>query len=109
MSSKIFSKITQKGKQSLYLKTNGKEYYLFSQNYRRSVKEYYSTPITVDRALDFSYGDGHAVRRTMEKLRTYIPYVEKEYGINVLDKTIRHQRPNKTVRIRCDYDDYEVA
>lgn len=109
MSSKIFSKITEKGKQSLYLKTNGKEYYLFSQNYRRSVKEYYSTPISLDRALDFSCGDGHAVRRTMEKLRAYIPYVEKEYNISVLNKTIKHQRPNKTVRTHCDYDDHEVA
>jgi hypothetical protein len=109
MASKIFSKITEKGKQSLYLKTNGKEYYLFSQNYRRSVKEYYSTPITVDLALDFSYARGHAVRRTMEKLRSYIPYVEKEYGISVLNKTIKHQHPNKTVRTICDYDYYEVA
>lgn len=109
MASKIFSKITEKGKQGLYLKTNGKEYYLFSQKYRRSVNEYYSTPLTIDRALDFSYGAGHAVRRTMEKLRAYIPYVEKEYGISVLDKTIKHQRPNKTVCDQSDYDNYEVA
>lgn len=107
--SKIFSKTTEKGKQSLYLRTNGKEYYLFSQDYRRSVKEYYSRPMSIDRALDFSRGEGRAVRRTMEKLRIYIPYVEKEYGLCVLSKTKKHQRPNKTVRTRCDYDDYEVA
>ena len=109
MASKIFSKITEKGKQSLYLKTNGKEYFLFSQNYYKSVSQFYKSEVSVDRALDFSVSPGKAVNKTMEKLRAYIPYIEKEYGINVLDKTIRRQRPNKTVHIQCDYDDYGVA
>lgn len=109
MKNSILCKTTSKGEQSLYLRANGKEYYLFSQNYRVSVKDYYRKPITVDRALDFSCAEGIAVQKTMEKLRAYIPYIEKEYGIAVLNKTTKAQRPNKTGRRRCGYDEEEVA
>lgn len=109
MNATVFSKITAPREQSLYLKVNGREFYLFSQNYRRAVKEYYSTPITLERALDYSCSNGLPVRKTMEKLRAYIPYIEMEYGVNVLKKTKKAQRPKKTVRIRCDGEDYEVA
>jgi hypothetical protein len=109
MTTTVFSKTTAPREQSLYLKANGKEYYLFSQNYRRAVKEYYSTPVALDRALDFSCSNGLPVRKTMEKLRAYIPYIEREYGVSVLKKTKKAQRPNKTVRIRCDDEDCEVA
>ena len=111
MEGKIYSRITAKGEQSLYLKAYGKEYYLFSQNYRKSVRNYYSTPVCLDRALDFTLGTGAAVRKTMEKLRIYIPYVEREYGLCVLDKTrkMKRQHPNKTGRRICGYDAYEVA
>ena len=107
MASKIFSKITDNGKQSLYLKMSGKEFYLFSQKSYKSVCEFYGKELTVDRALDFSASTGRAVSRTMEKLRAYIPYIEKEYGVSVLNKTIKARRPKKTVHIQWDYD--EVA
>lgn len=107
MTSKIFSKITDNGKHSLYLKANGKEYYLFSQKSYKSACEFYGKELTVDRALDFSASTGRAVSRTMEKLRAYIPYIEKEYGVSVLNKTMNARRPKKTVRIQWDYD--EVA
>ena len=109
MAAKIYSKLASNGKQSLYLKADGKEYYLFTQNYRVSVKNYYQTPITINRALDFSCADGIAVKKTMEKLRAYIPYVEKEFGIFVLNKTTKAQRSNKTGRRRCGYDEEKVA
>ena len=109
MNATVFSKITAPGEQSLYLKASGREFYLFSQNYRRAVKEYYSSPITLDRALDYSCSNGLPVRKTMEKLRAYIPYIEREYGVSVLKKTKKAKRPNKTVRIRCDGKDCEVA
>ena len=107
MASKIFSKITDNGNQSLYLKISGKEFYLFSQKSYQSVCEFYGKELTVDRALDFSVSTGRAVSRTMEKLRAYIPYIEKEYGVSVLNKTMKARRPKKTVRFKWDYD--EVA
>ena len=107
MISEIFSKVSETGKQNFYLRVNGKEYYLFSQNYYKSVSDFYGKNITVNRALDFSASTGRAVRKTMEKLRAYIPYIEKEFGVSVLNKTKNARRPKKTVRTRCDYD--EVA
>ena len=109
MKNSILCKTTSKGQQSLYLQADGKEYYLFSQNYRSSVKDYYQTYVILDRALDYSANTGEAVRKTMEKLRAYIPYIEKEYGVCVLNKTKKAQRPNKTGRRRCGYDQDDVA
>ena len=109
MKNSILCKTTSKGQQCLYLQADGKEYYLFSQNYRSSVKDYYQTNVILDRALDYSANTGEAVRKTMEKLRTYIPYVEKEYGVCVLNKTKKAQQPKKTGRKYSDCDEYEVA
>ena len=109
MGNKIYGKSTPEGKQSLYLQADGKEYYLFSQSNDPSVRKYYQLPITVDKAIDFSFSQGKAVRKTMEKLRAYIPYIEKEYGIAVLNKTSKAQHPNKTGRRSCDRDLYDAA
>ena len=107
MVSKIFSKNTESGKQNFYIRVNGKEIYLFSQKNYKSVCAFYGKELTVDRAMDFSASTGRTVSRTMEKLRAYIPYIEKEYGVSVLNKTKNARRPKKTVRTQWDYD--EVA
>ena len=98
MYSQVFARITAPGKHSLYLKAEGKEYYLFSQNFYKSVNDFFRKPIELDKALDFSFGSGDAVQRTHEKLRAFIPYVEKEYGIKVLGKSKKAKRPTKTAR-----------
>ena len=105
MSNKVFVKTTSKGKQSFYLIDGGQEYYLFSQNFRKSIKDFYSSPISIDRAIDFSFGHSSAVRRTMEKLRVYIPYIEKEYGISVLRKSKKAKRSESGRR----FAEFEVA
>lgn len=103
----ILCRTTAKETQNFYCLANGKEYYLFSQNYRKSVKEYYRTGVTVDRAIDFSASEGRALRRTMEKLRVYIPYAEKEYGISILNKTKKAKKLPK--RILSDFDEFVAA
>ena len=109
MATKVYSTTTPQGDHNLYLKANGKEYFLFSQNYYKTVSDFYGREVSLDRALDFSASTGKAVRKTMEKLRAYIPYIEKEYGVSVLKKTKHARRPNKTVSTRHSYDDHEVA
>ena len=104
MSSMVFVKTTGKGMHSFYLTDGGCEYYLFSQDYRKSVKEFYSSPISLDRALDFSFGFNSAIRRTMEKLRVYIPYIEKEYGISVLRKTKKAKRSDRGGRRALEFE-----
>ena len=94
MTTKISCKTTAKGIQSFYLECNDGKFFLFSQNYRKGVKEYYGpTGIALKVALDVSRSKGDtAVIRTMRKLIPYIKYVEKEYDIVVLDKTASRQR-----------------
>lgn len=104
MKHSIFCKTTAKGEQSFYLRSDAKTYYLFTQNYRASVKQHYAGGVSVNRALDYSSGIGKSVRKTMEKLRAYIPYVEKEYGICVLDKTQKKHTKKKTAK-RSPRDD----
>ena len=84
----IFCKATAAGVHTFYLSTQHNSYYLFSQNYRRGVNKYFAGGVTLDRAIDFSRANGDsAIIRTMQKIPTYIKYIEREYDIEVLRKT----------------------
>lgn len=83
---KIICKTTAKGVQSFYLRCNKCEYYLFSQPYRVSVKEYFRFGLPIKECSNYS-SRSYAVRKTLDKIYSHIRYVEKEYGIAVLEKT----------------------
>lgn len=106
MTSKIISFATKDGFHKLYLRHEGRDYFLFSQSYRASVKAYYAKGVTLDKALNNPCaGINAALRRTMEKLPAYIRYVEKEYDIVVLDQTKKKlSAPKKRKRA----DDHEA-
>ena len=89
MCMKIYCK-PQNGMHSFYLKDKKDEYYLFSQDYRKSVQQYYGNGVHLDRAIDYSkcHRDS-ALARTMTKLPAYIKYIEKEYSISVLRRTMK--------------------
>ena len=90
MKAKIYCLTTNEGTQSFYLRAAGESYYLFSQEFRRGVKDFFSSELPLDAAIDFSRaGKDRAVIRTMKKIPAYIKYIEKEYGIEVLRKTAR--------------------
>ena len=92
MTTKIYCRTTGAGVQSFYLVHRGEEHFLFSQDYRVSVRDYYGRGVMVDRALNNPRaGENAALRKTMEKLPAYIRYVEKEYGITVLEQTRRRE------------------
>ena len=90
----IYCKTTAKATQSFYLLADGKEYFLFNQKYRVSNKEHFRRGINLDSLGDFSNVRSNSVRRVLDKLPNYIRYVEKEYEIKVLDKTLK-QASNK--------------
>ena len=52
MKSYIICKGTEKAKTSFYLVLNNAEHYLFTQNYRKGVKDYFMNGVTVDEALN---------------------------------------------------------
>lgn len=86
----IYCLTTDKAVQSFYLEADGETHYLFSQRYKRGVKEYFGSGVHIDAAMDFSRARHDAsILRTMQKLPSYIKYIEKEYGIEVLRQTVR--------------------
>lgn len=102
MSNFIYSKTEQKGIQSFYLVSQGKEYFLFSQRYYRGVKQYFHNQVHLSEALDFGNSRmDTALIRTKKKLPMYIEYIEKEYEITVLKKTAK--KNSKTFNKRYNY------
>ena len=66
---------------------------MFSQDFRKGVHEYFSKGVRIDEATDFSKSHrDNAIRRTMTKIPMYIKYIEKEYGVEVLERTKRMNR-----------------
>ena len=93
MKATIYCEPTSKGVHSFYLIASGTEYYLFSQDYRKGVHEYFGKGVRIDKATDFSKSRRDAaIMRTMTKIPMYIRYVEKEYGVEILERTKRKNR-----------------
>ena len=115
MANFIYSRTTDKGKQTFYLVNQDREYYLFTQKFRRGVKEYFHNRVLLKDALDISKSHRDtALIRTKTKFPMYIRYIEKEYGITVLESTLKKQ--SKTRNYSCgryelisDSCDYVVA
>ena len=96
MANTIYCETTAKGVQSFFIKANGETHFLFSQNFRRGVKNYFKHGVRVDEAINFKRANGNsAIIHTMEKLPAYIRYVEREYGMEVLRKTARKNQTYK--------------
>ena len=88
----IFCKVTDKGMHSFYLYHNGEIFFLFSQDYRKGVHQYFFKGVPFQEAVNFSkaYND-HSLEHTMVKIPLYIKYIEKEYDIAVYRKTVKKQ------------------
>ena len=93
MKATVFCRPTDKGVHTFYLNANGTEYYLFHQNYRKGVSEYYRNGVSINEAINFGRSKkDDALMRTMQKLPMYLKYAEKEYGIQVLNQTIKKNK-----------------
>ena len=90
MNTIIYCKLTDKGVHSFYMTVGSDEFFLFSQPYRKGVAQYFGRGVFIGDSLNFSKAHNDAsITRTMEKLPMYIGYIEKEYGIVVMEKTIK--------------------
>ena len=86
----IYCKTTAKGVHTFYLCTGGEELFLFNQAYRKGVGKYYKNGVSLKDAMNYSKAQkDSAIIRTMSKIPMYIKYVEKDHGIEVLEKTKR--------------------
>ena len=96
MKERIYCKANQKGIHTFYLLTERGEYFLFNQNYRKGVHKYFEKGVTLKEAMNYSkcHNDS-AMLKTMSKLPMYIKYIEKEYDIEILEKTKQRFKNNE--------------
>lgn len=75
---------------NIFLVSQDREYYLFTQKFHRGVKAFFHNKVLLKDALDISKSrHDTALIKTMTKLPIYIKYIEKEYGIAVMETTIK--------------------
>lgn len=98
MKTMIYCRPTAQGIHSFYILTGDSEFFLFNQNYRKGVHSYFSKGVRLDEACDYSKANrDSAVIKTMNKLPTYIKYIEREYGITILNQT---KKRNQTLHYK---------
>lgn len=89
----VYCKETTPGTHSFYIESDGRTYFLFCQDFRKGVDDYYSGGVSLKDALDHSKSRrDNGITHTMNKLPAYIRYIEKEEGARILDKTCRKMR-----------------
>ncbi|WP_446787121.1 hypothetical protein [Macellibacteroides fermentans] len=91
MKAMIYCERNESGGHSFYLVTQGREYFLFNQKYRKGVQAYFNKGVPFSQAMNYSktHNDS-ALVRTMTKLPMYIRYIEKEYEIEIFEQTKKH-------------------
>lgn len=76
-----------------YLQFDGETYFLFNQRYRSNIPMFFESGMPLEMALKMPKKKAPVVIKNIcEKLPTYIRYIEKEYEIAVLDKTMKKGR-----------------
>lgn len=103
MKTKIFCENTEHGWHLFYIEDDGREYYLFRQRYHRGVGDFFSSGVSLNKAMDFTKcHKDTAIARTMAKIPMYVRSIEKEYDVTILDQTRRRQHGGRQRR-KPDY------
>lgn len=95
MQAKVFCKTVAKGTQSYFVNVEGKNYFLFSQNFRKSNKEFFAKGVSIDKLNDYSCVHSTSVKKTLDKLHTYLRYIEKEYNVSIYSKRAKNYESDK--------------
>lgn len=93
MKTKIICEKVDHKTQAFYAIVGKDKYFLFEQKYSSSVREFFKYGYYLD-GVDYSKTTAENVRHTLEKLPSYIHYVEKEFNVVIYEKT-RKQIKNK--------------
>ncbi len=109
MKAKVKCRTVEKGKQTFFVNVNGKEYFLFQQDFRKSVKEFFQNGVNVNAINDYSSAHSTAGRKTLDKLPTYLHYVEKEYGVEIYEKKKQDKKQKAYKRESFRWQDYAWA
>lgn len=101
MNTTIFCRVIDKAGLSFYLSQDGETYFLFNQRYREQAKRYYEKGVSLDKALDRAKANEvFTILTIMDKLPAYIKYIEKEYEIEVFEKTKKRREEQRRFK-RC--------
>lgn len=96
----IYCVNNQKGKHTFYVNQNNKDYYLFSQKFKKSNKEVFQNGVDINKLNDYASHYSTSVRKVVTKVKPYIHYIENEYGVNIYDKT---ELKAKIQKLKKDY------
>lgn len=89
----IICKSAEGGTHNFYLVVGSVEYFLFSEGYKKSVYDYYSKGVRLKDASNYSKSKRNvALMKTMSKIPMYVRYLEKEYDLEILEKTKKRNR-----------------
>ena len=91
MQTTVFCKTTAKAKQTYYVSVEGKSYLLFEQDFRKSNKEFFEKGVPVSEIGRYSNAHSASVRKTLDKLSTYLRYIEKEYDVAIFGQCKRNK------------------
>lgn len=89
-----------KGKHQFYVRVNNKDYYLFSQNYKRTNDEVFKNGVVINRLNRYASYNSTSVRKTVTKFKPYIHYIEGEYGVIVYEKS---KLKSKRQKVKTSY------
>ena len=109
MQAKVYCKTVAKGRQAFYINANGKEYFLFEQDFRASNKEFFKKGYYLTDRVDYTRVRSEATRRTLEKLPSYIRYIESEYGVSIYEKREKIKVAYKRTPFLWNQYNWEVA
>ena len=109
MKAKIICKTEEKDKLYFYAVINSKEYFLFTQSYKRSVKQFFKNGVSVNGINDYSSAHSTCVRRVLDKLPSYLHYIEKEYSVEIYNKTKVNKKQKAYKRESFRWQDYAFA
>ena len=78
-----------KGIIDFYITSGSETLYLFSQKFRKSTYSRYSKGLILDDAISFKkVHNDKAITNVIRRLTGSISYIEKTYGIPIMNKTI---------------------
>ena len=100
----IICKATKHGKQNFFLLNGMDEYFLFNEDFKKGVHDYYFRGVRLDDANNFSKCKRNtALMKTMSKIPMYVKYLEREHGLEIFETTRRRNRGFNNRRRRKVY------
>ena len=79
-----------KGIVNFYAEDRTSSYFLFSQKFKNSAYEFYRNGVPVSKAINYKKAHkDKGICMVIKRLPSQIAYAEKEYGISIMNKTLK--------------------